>query len=75
MLYEQWKGIAGEYRAELALWDCATGKNWTFGDLHPAAEESLPSPDAPGLLSARDRSRVFSGCAARLAARIGRLPA
>ena len=38
MLYERWRQIALERRDELALRDTASGRHWTFGELHAAAE-------------------------------------
>lgn len=38
MLYEQWCQIATERRDTLALRDLASGRRWTFGELHAAGE-------------------------------------
>jgi hypothetical protein len=38
MLYEQWGKIAAERRDALALRDLASGRRWTFGELHAAGE-------------------------------------
>jgi long-chain acyl-CoA synthetase len=36
MLYERWRMIASQRREETALWDFASGRQWTFGELFVA---------------------------------------
>ena len=38
MLYELWCQVARQHRDEHALWEDATGKHWTFGELHRIGE-------------------------------------
>ena len=38
MLYDLWRQLAASRSSELALRDCATGRQWTFGQLAVAAE-------------------------------------
>lgn len=38
MLYERWGHIAADRRNDLALCDQASGRRWTFGELHAAGE-------------------------------------
>src|SRR5579871_1983709 len=38
MLYDRWRQIAREHRAEWALSDASTGASWTFGQLDDATE-------------------------------------
>src|ERR1043166_8734057 len=44
MLYQQWCKIAAGRRGELALHDLASGKRWTFSELHAAGEVWNGSP-------------------------------
>jgi len=39
MLYERWKQIARDYRAEIALRDFSRGQQWTFGELAALTEK------------------------------------
>lgn len=38
MLYEQWCRIAADRKGDMALRDLASGRRWTFGELHKAGE-------------------------------------
>ncbi len=40
MLYERWRAVAHEYRNELALWEVASGRRWTFAELAAATESA-----------------------------------
>lgn len=44
MLYERWQAIAASRRVEIALRDLPSGRTWTFGELHAAAEASALPP-------------------------------
>lgn len=43
MLYELWRKVAATRREEFALRDCASGRNWTFGELFTAGD-ARPCP-------------------------------
>ncbi|MGA3268200.1 MAG: fatty acid--CoA ligase family protein [Verrucomicrobiota bacterium] len=47
MLYERWREIAGQRRAEMALRDTASGRRWTFGELLAAGEQESAPPAGP----------------------------
>jgi long-chain acyl-CoA synthetase len=42
MLYERWRQVARAYPGEIALRDLASERQWTFGELALAAEQSQP---------------------------------
>lgn len=44
MLYERWQAIAASRREEIALRDLPSGRAWTFGELHAAAEAFVLPP-------------------------------
>ena len=46
MLYDRWRQVASEHRSELALFELASGRRWSFIELARAAE-SAPSPTEP----------------------------
>jgi long-chain acyl-CoA synthetase len=46
MLYERWSAVAAGRRDEIALRDFPSGRTWTFGELHAAAEARVGSRDA-----------------------------
>ena len=47
MLYDLWRQLVANRRSDLALRNCATGREWTFGQLAAAAEAW---PAEPGLV-------------------------
>jgi long-chain acyl-CoA synthetase len=46
MLYERWSAVAASRRDEIALRDFPSGRTWTFGELHAAAEARVGTADA-----------------------------
>ena len=44
MLYARWLQVASDRSGHLALRDLAAGRDWTFADLHAAAEQSSEPP-------------------------------
>jgi long-chain acyl-CoA synthetase len=46
MLYERWSTLAASRRDEIALRDIPSGRIWTFGELHAAAEARVGTADA-----------------------------
>lgn len=46
MLYERWRAISAERRADVALRDAASGRRWTFAGLFAAGEQQPAGPAA-----------------------------
>src|SRR5437016_202320 len=46
MLYGRWRQIVREHRHERALFDLASDRSWTFGQLDAAVERTAATADA-----------------------------
>ena len=57
MLYERWQQIAQDRRNEAALYEVASGRTWTFGQL--AQTTDTPLCDSPGLVCPQGHSAEF----------------
>ena len=57
MLYERWQQVVRKRKNEIALRDLASGRCWTFAQLH--AEAEMPLPEKPAMIQPQGNSPEF----------------